>query len=243
MTVRLQDVKLVDVKSRILLSGYFKDLLKFDDNDERIVPDLVFNICLLFYYLREHFSLVVDGSNARSPCFKLSNDDRTAALVDSCYGTVYGDVKIDSLSEVVCQWSIKVIRKLKENASIGHNSHKVYMFLGISGDKPDTEKYLDANKLPLNSFLCATPWEKENVYGAPQFFNKTRIVEKLLWITGDVISIRLDLQKRNIEYFINNESIGIIYRNIPIGEEIKYRLAISMVCNGTSATIESHQYL
>ena len=65
----------------------------------------------------------------------------------------------------------------------------------------------------------------------------------LFWNHNDVISIKLNLKKRNIEYFINNKSVGIIYKNIPIGDDIKYRLCILMSGEPQKIRLDSFEYI
>ena len=46
------------------------------------------------------------------------------------------------------------------------------------------------------------------------------------YITGDTISIKLNLKKREIKFGKNNKDQGVAFDNIDIGEGIKYRLLI-----------------
>jgi hypothetical protein len=48
-----------------------------------------------------------------------------------------------------------------------------------------------------------------------------------LWDIGDVIGVGIDMEKREIEYFINGNSMGIAFTNIPVGENIAYFPSIS----------------
>ena len=45
---------------------------------------------------------------------------------------------------------------------------------------------------------------------------------------GDIITMELDLSKSQIKYYVNNEDQGIAYKNIIRGQDIKYRLAVSL---------------
>ena len=42
--------------------------------------------------------------------------------------------------------------------------------------------------------------------------------QELKWWANDIVSIKLGMKQRNIEYFVNNKSIAISFENIPIGK-------------------------
>ena len=237
MSLKLEDIKHVDIKSHILMNGYLRILCIDQDDNDHIIPDLVLHICLLFYYPREHFSFSIDACKQISPNFKFSDDKKTVVLIDKCYGTVYGNIKIDSLSEDICKWNIKVYKNDLHQGS----DYTKYLSLGISGDEPH-DQYIDSwNKMPPNSFLCVG---NGKIYGSSEcVMDELCINNKPIWTDGDIVGIKLNLKQRNIEYYINNENIGIIYKNIPIGKDIKYRLITTMTHNGHCASIQSHEYL
>ena len=66
---------------------------------------------------------------------------------------------------------------------------------------------------------------------------------KWIWKDNDIISIKLDLKQRNIEYFVNDKSLGVVFENVPIGEDIKYRLAMGLGSEGQHVVLKSVQYL
>lgn len=55
----------------------------------------------------------------------------------------------------------------------------------------------------------------------------------LLWDIGDVVGCCIDLQNKNIEYFLNGISMGLAFENIPTGENIAYFPAVSLSENET----------
>ena len=246
MTVRLSDIKYVDTKSHELVCGYLRNIYDESEREEHITPELVLNICLLFYFQREQFEVMIDGHSYKRPTFILSNNKRTASLQRGCYGSLYGNVKIDSLSESICRWDVTL-----ECSESPLDDLTYFIDLGISGDEPDDE-YLNVDiGLPNNTFMCRGYHEDSdddqgfqdgNVFGSKECV-KRDVMDTLIWKPGHVVGIKLDLKERNIEYFINDESKGITHQNIPIGEDIKYRLAVTMTCDGHQVTIQSHQHL
>ena len=64
---------------------------------------------------------------------------------------------------------------------------------------------------------------------------------KLKWKSVDIIGVQLDLKKRELGYFINDEWILVTHNELPVGEHIKYRLAVYMEHNGQQITIQSFE--
>ena len=231
MSFRLKDIKFVDNKSKLLMHGYLRALYD-NSNDEHIILELILTISLLFYYQREYFAILVNGKADISPNFRLSDDKTTIYLNDKCYGTLYGNIIIDSLSEIICQWNIQL-----QNVKEGTLSDTRLITVGLSGDEPAKEDLDLYNTVPPNTFLCS---QNDVYYPKDEYLAKN---SSLNWNDNDIIGIKLNLKEKNIEYFINDESVGIVFENIAIGKEIKYRLVMTMECDGHSATIKSHQYL
>ena len=54
----------------------------------------------------------------------------------------------------------------------------------------------------------------------------------------DKVSINLDLKKKEIRFLVNDQDQGIAYQNIKTGEDIKYRLVVSLYAYA-SVTIDN----
>lgn len=52
--------------------------------------------------------------------------------------------------------------------------------------------------------------------------NNLRINSKDLWNVGDVIGVAINLDERNVEFFRNGISLGIFFKEIPVGENKAY---------------------
>ena len=59
-------------------------------------------------------------------------------------------------------------------------------------------------------------------------WNADRKMYGRFWDCGDVVGVCIDLDKKNIEYFLNGISLGIAFFNIQKGENIAYFPAISL---------------
>ena len=59
-------------------------------------------------------------------------------------------------------------------------------------------------------------------------WNKDRKEYGKIWDIGDVVGVCIDMDKRNIEYFLNGDTLGNAFYNIPKGENIAFFPAISL---------------
>ena len=233
MALRLQDVKYVDNRSKKLITGYLKEI-NISIDDKYIVPELVLNACLLFYYQRAFISMIFNGyhhSPQSKDSFTLSKDKRTVSLIDSRWGTLFGNIQIDSLSEIVCRWNVKVFMNNKSgvNATFGANVRRILLGLSAQTEPIFFDTYCGHSKWPSSTYLFTA--NVKSVDG-----------QTLTWNDGDIIGIKLNLKKLNIEYFVNGKSVGILKEDIEVGEDIKYRLTVSMVHNHQAISIESFEY-
>ena len=64
-------------------------------------------------------------------------------------------------------------------------------------------------------------------------WNKDRKPYGKYWDTGDVVGVGIDLDKKNIEFFLNGVSLGVAFNNIPKGDNVAYFPAFSLM-NGES---------
>ena len=56
--------------------------------------------------------------------------------------------------------------------------------------------------------------------------------DNFIQLSGDTVSIYLDLIKKELKYFINDIDQGIAFNDIPNDKNINYRLAISIYSKG-----------
>ena len=229
MAFRLQDIKYVDSRTKDLMFGYLHGI-----RQGAVIPDLVLNICLLFYYQREYFAFVANGCEGE-PNFELSNDDKTASLIDGKYGTVYGNVALNSLAGTICNWRIK----LMSNDAFRSWDPAESIYLGISANK-QTDQIIDPwTVLPPNTFF----YKGTQGYGHPKSCIQQTDGNGLGWKSEDIVDIRLDLNQRSVEYFINDKPTAMGFSNIPTGADIEYRLILNMRHNGQMAIILGQKFL
>ena len=229
MSNSLNKIKHVDERVIKFINGYLKEIGSLSRPNVNI-PDLVTNICIHFYYQRMGFSLMVYKSPEyftyeayRMDCIVISNDKFTAQgrKLGGREGTVFGNIIIDSTNPIICQWTVKV-------TDADESRLKNFIYVGLYGGTH--HQHLKDHNPPKYTFLA-------NGCGGVCTFHEYRISHKWRklckhrWKNNDIVSIKLNLRRRNIEYSVNGESIGTAFANIPIGEDIKYRFAATLYKN------------
>ena len=95
MPLKLQDIKFVDDIAKKLVSGYIRNITK-KIGIHQIIPDLILHICMIFYFQKEFIAIIGEGDDEVDHNFEISDDKRTASLINGCWGTLYGNIIIDS---------------------------------------------------------------------------------------------------------------------------------------------------
>ena len=192
----------VDQGTIDIVSGYIKicQTLLPNDNSFYNIPSLVECICIEYYWVYEHFT-------KHGQYFSL-NDERNVATHKGFHDdTVYGNIKIDN-KPILYEWIFKIV----EDGSI---------YIGIDSsnkafcDSDFSER--DKNKNDFYSYGYVgkkLSHLKGEYYGS--YFNP-----------GDVIRMILNVQNQTLEYFVNDKSQGIAYKNISFDDKT-YHMAIFM---------------
>lgn len=220
----LPTLKNVDHQTECLISGYLRELYellsKYDDKYIFInIPPLVTVTIMSFHFVDEVFEILGIYTQVfnQGKTIQKTNGHRE--------NTSYGRVVIPSLSKVICEWDIKV----------NHLSDQGFR-IGICSDFTLTEKCFVDDDFSSNYALeCVNGYK---VSKGQRASHSSRYHEH------DIVTIKLNLKKRCVDFLINKNSSekGIAFENIYVGEDISYRLAISMYGNGDGVTIEKFQY-
>eukprot|EP01084_Bolivina_argentea_P192112 329865_1 len=186
-----------------------------------IIPNDIYLLCFEFYYLieEEYFAFIGDGT-------KTSNDNKTITKQKGSFGlcSSFGNISIKSDRKNICQWNMKI------------NHIGAYAFcIGISSEYSINSNITFCENKGSNNYSYNRSGQKVSKYRYSKYGE--------LWSNGDVIGIKLDLKERQVEFYRNRKSQGIAFKNIDVGTNIMYKLAILLQNNGQSATIDSFEYI
>ena len=119
------------------------------------------------------------------------------------------------MSNIIATWEIKIIAMIEESMYIGISSHQ------------DIEDGFVFNKEPNYGYrpnASIMSGHNGGRYGKGAEVN-------------DIIKIEYNAGKQTLTYYKNNKSMGVAYRNIVKGKNIKYKLAVYMYWKNNAVSI------
>jgi len=136
-------------------------------------------------------------NNMKHSSLILSNEGLTTSSNTTSYQPIFGDIEI---SEGVHEWEIELTQFYVNAYSVmvgvvptSYTNYSASQMIGYSGHIPG--------------------WS----YAAGQgqkYYNGSQTAYGRTCAQGDVVRVRLDMDKKNIEYFVNDQSQGIAYTGV-----------------------------
>ena len=219
--MKFGNLRFVDERTNDLVTGFIREI---NPNSEITIPSLVSSSCILFYYLREYFTISGDR-------IAISDDKLTASTIRAQNfetNTVYGNVSINNKYNAIYSWSIQLLSYNDYTIEIGiDGSNKIYSntdfahkirYSVYAGDEKEPNYYLftsDAGKCCHKSEQAQT-----EIYGK-QFR------------PPDIVGMELNVKERTLQFYVNNKSQGIAYSDIDFDGEHEYYLAICLCAHGS----------
>ena len=197
------NIKNINQRTVDIVFGYIRQCKKSRQFKEiHIIPDLVIYTILYFYYIREEFG--VCGDNLKINKLK---DILTCIEWKNTYKGAYGYIDI-TIKNIIYIWNFKIL-----------NVSRQEMFIGIESSK---------NKIHTNQDWI---WSKD--YYLYDCNNK-------LWTShggnkgygekfekNDELKMIINTNKKTIEYYKNDISLGIAFKDIKITENKIYHMFVS----------------
>ena len=203
MTLNFEDLKIIDERTKDLVKGYIRKSV----NEDSIIPSLVASICILFYHLREFFSICGDNM-VISDCFT-----KLTTKVDELVGpaSCYGIVPINPKMTCIYSWEFKRICTNSRRALIGIASDKSILNETFQGES--------CYFYGVTSDGCRIAHDYEEDWSSRQLFT--------LWKPGNILTMIINTKKRNFAISFNGEPDKIVYEDIKFEEGIDYFMAVS----------------
>ena len=192
----------IDSKTKYTVYGWIREV----ENALKVtnIPTTISNICIIYYRDDECFDKIEPGITAKK--------NNKIVTVDCMTGDnfifSFGKIGISSTTEVVCQWDIKIRSK---------NTTQLFMYKSIIFGVASVNSGLINHK--TKNF-----YETDgSIFGYKTGWNDA-------YVSGiyDVISVHLDLKKRNVKFFVNGKLQKNEIHPIEIGDDVKYRLMVGM---------------
>ena len=191
------------------------------------IPINITCFCVSYYQTQEYFE-TVNNENIKLSKYKTfiykfhqGPEYKDFEHDHGLDNTTFGKLSISSTSQAICKWYLKInnIPKTPKRQDL------CPFIIGI------VSKLSSANK----EFTCHLSHENYKFYA---YEIDTKILGAHVggfienygqkFKDNDIICIKLDLKRREIKYYKNGKSFGIAFDNIDIGEDIDYRLAVTI---------------
>ena len=204
----MKEVSAVDRRTKYCVYGWMREMEK--ELDLGYIPPIISSICILYYRGEEIFKTTSDKIeiSKEGKCIKST----AAGWIDHCG---YGITKISSMSGNFYQWDIRIHEQSRNMFAIR---------FGISS-QADILRYDGILQLLGGHYTYL--YQSGRVFHNPEEkFKGYKQAESLK--TGDKLSLCLDLRKKELTFMINDKCIEQKCENIKVGEDVYYRLIVSI---------------
>ena len=201
----------IDERTKLSVHGWIRN--KEKSLGLTNIPSMINAICILYFRDDEIFDVVDDDTTLSENKKKITKGGISDADIN-----YYGINQILSTNDLVYEWDLKLI-KHKKCCNLG-------AIVGI------TENQTKASFAEGAYYAFGTNgWRKRSgnleywaSYGQECY-------------DDDIISIRVDLKKREIEFAINGIGQGIAFENVEKSKDTKYRLFVCLDFEGDCVEI------
>ena len=174
------------------------------------IPPIISYLCLGYYY--REWDCFEKYNNDH---WKISEDKLSCTTIDNHRNYVYGKLWIESESKQIVKW------KLKIDKMVGITWFSTIIIRIVTEDDGTFDGSYGIGSRGF-TYTCGTG---ERIRAPPTFEE------------GDIVTLILDTNERTIKVKKNDEDTKIIYKQIEIGPDIRYKLCLTFVGKGTKITI------
>ena len=204
----ISEAKKADTATKLLIFGYIRNVNVMHKISD-IIPDLISFVILLYFMEKEYFDKTCRDC-------QISHDKLSVTRIrgHNFYSTTYGKQWINSLSNAVVTWKIKITNKIPSNSP---------MIIGVtSRDDRQNGDFSDASvkHQTMYAFASNGSWSTANGY-TNQIWR-----EYMEFTQNDIITFILDLKVRAILFKVNEEEPNVIMKDIKTGENLQYKFAV-----------------
>lgn len=234
MSLNLEATKYINDYFKTIVSGYIRyiqSILPYEENAFYIIPKLIQVMILIFYY-GEYFTtaddyITIDEDNPN----KITYDCHEDKIVIS---TVYGNIDVaDDGKWRKYIWNFKCLELKPDPGEYGairiaidnSREHK-----SLTSAKQSGKKYYGYESchsgIGLGNYGCSTTNTKNAVLMEDSDWDSSDGEFE----TGDQVTMELDTKDRTLMYYKNGNKLGTWIKNVPIDDETRYNMAVTMEC-------------
>ena len=215
---------MIDVPAKYTVYGWLRNMEKLFDIINLPLSEIA-AICILYFFDPEMFKNI-------AKCIKSSEDKKLITKIthrEAWHNSSYGSIEIDSESDIICQWDLKISN---ENGADGG------IVVGIAS-KEASDAYIWKSLAASDDYMYLFGnWggRHDGRLVHNQDYGTFKSTERR-YINNGKISICLNLKLRQLSFSVDDVDQGIAFKNIKKGENINYRLMVSMSHQNSSVEI------
>lgn len=204
--------KHITQRNKHIIYGWIRKQKHFENI---IIPTTIYYLCILYFREEEIFQIISDNG------IILSKDRKKITKIDQNWNydisnTNYG-TEIDSDTGFLHRWTLKLVHKIEY----------LNITIGITTQINPNQIYNEDQNVLCYYFCDDYKFSNNNENG---YYGKR-------WMIGDILTINLDLNKKQLYLLINQKNQGVAFENILSSDKIKYRLFVSLYCIEESVEI------
>lgn len=204
-------VEHITERNKYIINGWVRKQNNFKNLR---IPTIIYHLCILYFREEEIFQIISNNgiilSKDRKKITKI-NQNWNYDYSNTNYGT-----EINSQTKFIHTWTLKLVNKIKY----------LDIIIGIT-TQINPNKIYDKGQNTLCYGFCD---DHKFSHNENSYYGKK-------WMIGDILTINLDLNKKQLYLLINQQNQGIAFENIKSSEKMKYRLFVSLYCIEESVEI------
>ena len=214
--LQVHKLNAIDAKTKLIVGGFVKSIQTAlpDTSTFYNIPPSIIDIILIYYYAGDEFNISSDNVEIRN------KGKNIIVAKPAAWSAAYGTFEIDSESDIHCYWKIKCIKRTNTS------------FIGITSNKIVTEiwnYYQGQDHIMYCMYSEGQIWSFVDGKSNKQFLNPMRRFTNRIYKEGDIITLDFNLKNKETKYMVNDKEISLSHKNIKIGQNIKYYLAVSVL--------------
>ena len=224
MSLSLENLKYVDQNTKDLVIRFIKEMQAQKDGLP-IIPSLVISICILFYHLKEYFTICGDYMKIDVDGRKVSSQHIDSSTWKS--NTVYGNVAMNNKTHCIYTWTINTIKQNKYVITIGlDSSNKKFI--------NDEMTHRMSTQVENSKYYCISSNGMKYSHYDTQGSRAGIKYGKMWYSFEPVIKMKLNTKECTSEFYVDDESQGIAFEDIKFDDETDYYFAMSTYVNDQS---------
>ena len=231
--------EMIDV-DEYMTSGYIRQqtLQCFKTSEYTLfqnIPDIIASVCKLYFDTIDHFEVIGRGVHV--------SDNKMCITKEICgwENTSYGSIKVPANTQNIHKWWFKIKSKARLTDEDQVTTFNAYIGIAAKIQNKDEIKLMQEKEkgntktedfyIEYSFWNCGVSDKSSKCHIHPskdidmQTLYGKAANEKL---DENVICMDLDLRQRTIKFHVNDEDLGIAFDEIDIGDDIDYKISVTM---------------